>query len=509
MTKNKKIWLWVTFSLGYCAAMAQPAAYTALTAEELRGKQIFLDGKSDSKTPVVAVLSGMEVPASTLPCGSCHGVQGKGNVEGGVQPSDIRWETLSRNYQESNKVGRQHPPYDIKTLKKAITMGIDPGGNSLSAMMPRYNMSATDLTDLIAYIKRLGTDQDEGLTREQIKIACLLPPGGMEDGLVKASADLIRARFDQVNNSGGIYGRSVACVFYSETPGSMTAIEMLQKERPFVLGCSFWPDNNQALLDYLQREKIPVCAAISETTRLAGMPKPDVFFLLPGLEDQLEALLEKAKAYGPIALVCPDTAADRKLYESLKAGYTGAEPLEGIFVSAEESLDELAQTVSAKKNDVVLFWGGAELADLLRGFDKQGFFPRVFAPGTRAGKQIFSAPASFNKRVTLAYPTWIDQVTDQGYQHFREIQHQYGLGRNAQNIQMICLAATDLLIEKLKSCGQELSREKLTSVLENGETLKTGLLPDLSFHPNKRVGSTEVFLVELDVESKRLIRADY
>ncbi len=507
MTKSNKICLWATFLLGFCAALAQPAADTALSAEELRGKQIFLNGKSASNTPVVAVLSGMEVPASTLPCGSCHGAQGKGNAEGGVQPSDIRWETLTRNYQSANKTGRQHPPYDIKTIKKAITMGIDPGGNSLSAMMPRYNMSATDMADLIAYIKRLGTDQDEGLTKEQIKIVCLLPPGGMDSEISKASAGLIQARFDQLNKSGGIYGRSIACAFYSEAPGTVSVVEMLRKEQPFMLGCSFWPANNQALLDYLQQEKIPVCAAISETTRLMGMPKQDVFFLLPGLEEQLEALLEKANTNGPISLVCGDNAEDRKLVDALQASNRGTKSLEAVFVKAGMSLDELARTVSAQKNTAVLFLGGAELADLLRAFAAQEFFPKVFAPGTRAGKQVFAAPAGFNKRVTLAYPTWIDQVTDQGYQHFREIQHQYGLVQNAQNIQMICLAATDLLIEKLKSCGQELSREKLVKEIENGATIKNGLIPDLSFHPNKRVGSTAVFLLELDVENRSLTRA--
>ncbi len=41
------------------------------------------------------------------------------------------------------------------TIKRAITQGVDPAGESLDWTMPRWQMSAQDLNDLLAYLKTL------------------------------------------------------------------------------------------------------------------------------------------------------------------------------------------------------------------------------------------------------------------------------------------------------------------------------------------------------------------
>lgn len=492
-----------------CAATAQTSP-AALTEAERRGKLIFLSGRSETGGPVTAALSGVEVSAGVLPCGSCHGPGGRGNAEGGVQPSDIRWETLSRAYQNTNKTGRLYPPYTEKTLKKAITLGIDPGGNALHATMPRYNMAATDLEDLIAYLKRVGSDLDEGLTADHIKIACLLPPGGLDQELVKTSAELLRARFDQANQNGGIYGRSLELALYSETPGAPTPIEFLQRERPFALGCSFLPAADSALLDYLEKQKIPLCGALAENTAFGRRLMPNIFYLYAGLTEQLIALWEKASAPdfgpGPVVVAHAGDPADAEQFRRLKtSGQDGRKrALEELSALPDEPADALARRIMAKNPAAVLFLGGAELRNLLDAFQEIGFYPRVFAPGSRAGKQIFSAPMAFHKKVVLAYPTWMDQITDAGFHQFRDLQQQYGLSQQFQHTQMICLAAGNLLIDKMKACGSDLSREKLVKALENGVAYPTGLIPDLTYQPNKRVGSTQVFLLELDLEKGSL-----
>jgi cytochrome c oxidase subunit 2 len=49
----------------------------------------------------------------------------------------------------------QHPPYPVETLKRAITQGLDPGGNPLEYTMPRWQMSEQDLNDPVSFIKIL------------------------------------------------------------------------------------------------------------------------------------------------------------------------------------------------------------------------------------------------------------------------------------------------------------------------------------------------------------------
>ena len=50
----------------------------------------------------------------------------------------------------------EHPRYDEESFKQAVTQGIDPGGDALDPLMPRWQMSDQELNDLITYLKRLG-----------------------------------------------------------------------------------------------------------------------------------------------------------------------------------------------------------------------------------------------------------------------------------------------------------------------------------------------------------------
>ncbi|HEV7902496.1 MAG TPA: hypothetical protein VGO96_01540, partial [Pyrinomonadaceae bacterium] len=56
----------------------------ALTAQEKRGKEVYLRGTSASGQEIMAYLgeASLEVPASTMTCAGCHGFDGQGKPEG-------------------------------------------------------------------------------------------------------------------------------------------------------------------------------------------------------------------------------------------------------------------------------------------------------------------------------------------------------------------------------------------------------------------------------------------
>ena len=84
-----------------------------LTPQEKRGQQIYLRGTSPSGQEITAVLGGgTTVPASAMPCANCHGSDGLGRAEGGVIPSNITWEALTKPYgAETN--GRRHDGFSF------------------------------------------------------------------------------------------------------------------------------------------------------------------------------------------------------------------------------------------------------------------------------------------------------------------------------------------------------------------------------------------------------------
>src|SRR6185295_13424192 len=130
--------------------------------QESRGKEIYLLGASKAGKDILAYIgeSSLEVPGTSMPCSNCHGLAGQGKSEGGIDPSNITWEALTKPYGVTHANGRKHPPYTERGLELAITRGLDPAGNKLLAAMPRYSLTKEDLADLVVYLKRLGTDTD-------------------------------------------------------------------------------------------------------------------------------------------------------------------------------------------------------------------------------------------------------------------------------------------------------------------------------------------------------------
>lgn len=72
---------------------------------------------------------------------------------------NITWDNLTQEEDHEEKVDSEehdeHPPYTEEALKRAITRGIDPGGQPLDELMPRWRMSEQDLADLVDFIKML------------------------------------------------------------------------------------------------------------------------------------------------------------------------------------------------------------------------------------------------------------------------------------------------------------------------------------------------------------------
>jgi hypothetical protein len=100
-----------------------------------------------------------------LACADCHGPDGRGGQHvmhmTVMDAPDIRWSALAEaehgdHGDDGDEEEIEHPPYDEETFRRAVTRGLDPGGDSLDAAMPRWRMSEQDLEDLVVYFKTLG-----------------------------------------------------------------------------------------------------------------------------------------------------------------------------------------------------------------------------------------------------------------------------------------------------------------------------------------------------------------
>ena len=86
-------------------------------------------------------------------CVTCHGV----NREGGNRMWPWFWVTApaltpTALIGDHESDGHSHTVYDAQSLKRAIIEGVNPAGEKLNNLMPKWQMSEGDLNDLVHFL---------------------------------------------------------------------------------------------------------------------------------------------------------------------------------------------------------------------------------------------------------------------------------------------------------------------------------------------------------------------
>ena len=493
-----------------------------LTPQERRGKQIYLRGESPSGRPLSALVGdgSVEVPGGTLPCANCHGFDGRGKPEAGVIPSDVTWQSLTTSYGVTHASGRKHPAYTTRSVERAIAAGIDPAGTLLAVAMPRYRMAAEDLADLVAYMRRLGTEQDPGLTRTSITLVTILPATGPLAEIGRAMKAVMLAYFNEINGQGGIYNRKIQLrvAESAETaPATRAAVErLIEKEHPFALVGSFMAGAENELSSLADREELPLVGPFTLLPQVDFPLNRHVFYLLSGLRKQALALLEFGMQKRPgenprVAVVLPGEADLRRVADAIeeqakKKGWSSvmrAEYSRGQFDAAR-----LAKQVSQSGAEMIFFLGsGGEARGLAMETQKLSWTPSMYLAGSLVGQEIFDAPAGFQDRLFLSYPTLPSDQTAAGIQEYGKLAAKYKLSTRHLAAQLSAYCAAQVLVEGLKRTGRDVSREKLIATLEGLYEFETGLTPPITYGPNRRVGVLGAYVLGVDLAEKRLVPA--
>lgn len=503
------------------AAATQTPAPTvverALTTQERRGKRIYLRGESPSGKEIIAAIGEVDIPASTLTCAGCHGARGEGKTEGGVTAGALTWTNLLKPYGHTHPSGRKHGPFDETLFARALVEGKDPAGNELAAAMPRFKMSPEDMTDLIAYLKRIETDRDPGITETTIKIGTLLPVTGALADTGAAMRDVLAAYFEEINGKGGLYGRKVELrVAEAGTDAAATTANvrrLIESEHVFALvgGISAGADKEIAALT--QEAEIPFIGPSTLLPQTGFQTNRYIFYLLPGVNEQTRALFNFSAQRRPlaksrVAIIASDsgmtTAATAAIEELCKNGVCGSVQ-KASYARGKFDASSLAESV--KRADTVFFFGsGGEEASFLKAAAAIQWTPDVFLLGLLTGSGLPAAvPASFDGKVFLSFPTVPSDVTEEGMAEMRALFEKYKFPSRHVAAQLSALAAAKILVEGLQRGGRDVSRETLINALEGLYDYNTGMTPRITFGPNRRVGASGAYIIGIDTVRKDFI----
>lgn len=523
----------LTLAGAACAAEAGMQAPDAAG----RGRGIYENGTNAEGRPVTAWTGAgrTPLPAAFVACANCHATDGRGKSEGGVTAPDIRWEALDKPYGATRADGRRRPAYAEASFHAAITQGLDAGGQRLDPAMPRYALSEVQVTELVAYLKRIGRDAVPGVTDEVIRLGVIVPATEDEG---KGRADLamrvLRAWADELNRAGGVYRRRLEMVPLAEPAGAAEDAEVFAAISAADAGRA------GAMAVAMARSGVPLLVAgraigVGEERRL--------FALYPGVIGEAQALVRHAVArregktarvaivdartafettvekVGRVILNAPGDAESAR--QTLRAKDSPPYPGELRSPPREtEDLTAIAATVSSvpqvatvtiapitddgveaavaelirDRPDVVLWLGDAAgMEKFATDAAAQGWRPALLLAGVQS-------PARPPAGSWIARATLPRDVLPAALAGYRDFGGRHELPAQQLAFQFALLASARLFAEALDNTGRELNREKFVRTLEALGDVKTGLTPPAGFSPRRHTAVAGMYVLPAEAD---------
>lgn len=175
------------------AAAAVPAdgpdpLLTGMTHQEILryGENMYRNGVLPSGEPVQAVVEGdIPVAGTMFTCSHCHMRSGVGSIEGTIITPPTNGAELYRPRHPGARHGElqeqrrptafltphDRPAYTDASLGHVLASGIDPAGDVLDPIMPRYLLEPRDLAILVYYLKHLSAELSPGTGEEVLDFA--------------------------------------------------------------------------------------------------------------------------------------------------------------------------------------------------------------------------------------------------------------------------------------------------------------------------------------------------
>ena len=496
------------------AVQNTPPPRRELTLQEKRGKAFYLRGESASGEEITAMMGEVDVPASTLTCAGCHGNRGEGRTEGGITAGNMSWTYLTKPYGHTDEGDRKHSAFTETSFVRSLTAGLDPAGNKFAVAMPTYRMPQADMANLIAYLKVIDSDVDPGLTDRTIVLGTVLPEKTALRGFAQAMGDVLQAYFAEVNSRGGIYNRKIELrTIHGDTQATVSNLKhLIDDDQVFAIVSGFTAGAEDGVAALTQEKEVPF---IGPSTLLPQRGRPVnryIFYLLPGLKEQARALATFAgrktdAANSKVAILTPDWEFSRGISAAIEeqARKLQWKSVTTIYYAREGfSASRYVSELKQKGIDSVFFLGsGAEAGELLREADTVGWTRPLYMLGSLLGRNISEAVTPGMKdKVFLAFPTIPADVSAAGAAEYTGLLQRNKLGSTHAAAQASAIAAARILVHALELCGKDLSRERLITTLEGLYEYDTGLMPRITFGPNRRIGALGAYVVTIDPEKK-------
>ncbi|MGW1419939.1 ABC transporter substrate-binding protein [Bradyrhizobium manausense] len=335
---------------------------------------------------------------------------------------------------------------------------------------------------------------DTGVTDFEIKIGNTIPysgPGSAFAVIGKSEA----AYFNKINAEGGVNGRKINFISIDDSASPPKTVEQARKlvegEEVFLLFSPLGSASNSAIHKYMNAKKVPQLFLVSGSTKW-GDPKsyPWTMGWMPNYQAEARIFAKyilDTKPDGKIAILYQNDDFGRDMLKGLTDGL-GAK---ANMIVAKVSYELTDPTISS--HVVNLKSSGADIyvsmtspkfaAQSLRKVKELGWMPLHFLPSVSSSIGGIIKPAGYDAAQGVISVTYSKDVTDPAWKEDAGVKEYDAFlskwyldaDRIDANVGYGMMAA-QTLVQVLKQCGDELTRENVMKQAANLKDFELGLL---------------------------------
>jgi branched-chain amino acid transport system substrate-binding protein len=360
---------------------------------------------------------------------------------------------------------------------------------------------AVALSSLSAISER---PREQGVSDTEIRIGNLMPYTGelaAFGGIGKAEA----AYFDMINEHGGINGRKVRFISYDDRSDPSTALELtrglVEKDDVLLMFGSFGTPGNLAVRKFLDERQVPQLFVASGDEQWSN---PRTFHWAMGWQPSFRAegriyanYLQALYPNRKIVVLWQNDEFGRDLFKGLEEGLGDLARMiivDIAYENADAYLDTHISILKRSGADIFVFAGvPANAARVIRIAADLNWHPVFILNDMAASIASALRPAGLENSVGVISASFLKDVNDPAWNDDPAIKDWpafiekfYPGGDKDDSAALYGYAAAETLVQVLKQCGDDLSRENVMrqaaalreyqgSVLLPGITISTAL----------------------------------
>jgi len=368
------------------------------------------------------------------------------------------------------------------------------GGRRLSALI------VLGLAALAASPASAQKKYDPGASDREIKIGNFVPYSGPASAY-GVNGKTIAAYFNKINADGGINGRKINFITYDDGYSPPKAVEQARKlvesDEVLLLFYSLGTPSNSAIQKYMNAKKVPQLFVATGATKWND-PKHFAWTMgwAPSYQGEGHIYAQYLLAHNPngkIGILYQNDDYGKDYLKGLTDALRGRIPIvaEYPYETADPTVD--SQVVALKASGADIFFDVTTpkfAAQAIKKTAEIGWKPTHLLNSVSRSIGAVIKPAGFDNAqgvLSAAYtkdptdPSWADDAEFKRWSDFMDKYYPDGDKTNAFTVTAYAVAET--VVQVLKQCGDDLTRENVMKQAANLKALQVGmLLPGISIN---------------------------